>query len=72
MVGDTKIKKGEGVELDQLCKNTKMNEKKPCLSPFDLNVLSEAFRLREMDPNHLSCVRFLNFTVWLHIRAFQI
>jgi hypothetical protein len=72
VVGDTKIKKGEGVELDQLCKNTKMNEKKPCLSPFDLNVLSEAFRLREMDPNHLSCVRFLNFTVWLHIRAFQI
>jgi hypothetical protein len=61
VVGETKIKKGEGMELDQLCKNTYMNEKKHSLCPFDLNVLSEAFHLREMDPNHISSVRFLNF-----------
>ncbi|XP_058731839.1 probable mediator of RNA polymerase II transcription subunit 19b [Vicia villosa] len=57
VVGDTKIKKGEGMELDQLCKNTYTNEKKPCLSPFDFNVLSEAFRLKETDPNHISSVK---------------
>jgi hypothetical protein len=61
VVGETKIKKGEGMELDQLCKNTYMNEKKHSLCPFDLNVLSEAFHLREIDPNHISSVRFLNF-----------
>lgn len=58
VVGDTKIKKGEGMELDQLCKNTYTSEKKPCLFPFDLNVLSEAFHMREMDPNSVSSVRF--------------
>ncbi|CAI8617341.1 unnamed protein product [Vicia faba] len=58
VVGDTQIKKGEGMELDQLCKNTyMMSEKKPCLSPFDFNVLSEAFRLKQTDPNHISSVR---------------
>ncbi|WJX59611.1 hypothetical protein P8452_44917 [Trifolium repens] len=45
------------MELDQLCKNTYMNEKKPSLSPFDLNLLSEAFHLREMDPNHISSAK---------------
>ncbi|XP_027342912.1 probable mediator of RNA polymerase II transcription subunit 19b isoform X1 [Abrus precatorius] len=54
VVGDTKIRKGEGMELDQLCKNTYMSEKKACLCPFDLDVLSEAFHMREMDPIHLS------------------
>ncbi|KAI5385246.1 probable mediator of RNA polymerase II transcription subunit 19b [Lathyrus oleraceus] len=57
VVGDTKIKKGEGMELDQLCKNTYTNEKKPCFSPFDLNVLSKAFRLKETDPSHISSVK---------------
>ncbi|KAK2437973.1 hypothetical protein P8452_33770 [Trifolium repens] len=57
VVGETKIKKGEGMELDQLCKNTYMNEKKHSLCPFDLNVLSEAFHLREMDPNHISSAK---------------
>ncbi|XP_004504540.1 probable mediator of RNA polymerase II transcription subunit 19b [Cicer arietinum] len=57
VVGDTKIKKGEGMELDQLCKNTYTSEKKPCLFPFDLNVLSEAFHMREMDPNSVSSAK---------------
>lgn len=54
VVGDTKIKKGEGMELDQLCKNIDTSEKKPCLRPFDLDVLSEAFHMRDMNPVHLS------------------
>ncbi|RZB96154.1 putative mediator of RNA polymerase II transcription subunit 19b isoform B [Glycine soja] len=54
VVGDTKIRKGEGMELDQLCKNTDTSEKKACLCPFDLDVLSEAFHMRDMNPVHLS------------------
>lgn len=61
VVGDTKIRKGEGMELDQLCRNTYTSEKKPCLHPFELDVLSEAFHMREMDPVHLSSVRFILF-----------
>ncbi|KAK7246923.1 hypothetical protein RIF29_41794 [Crotalaria pallida] len=54
VVGDTKIRKGEGMELDQLCRNASTSEKKTCLYPFDLDVLSEAFHMKEMGPLHLS------------------
>ncbi|XP_020229819.1 probable mediator of RNA polymerase II transcription subunit 19b [Cajanus cajan] len=54
VVGNTKIRKGEGMELDQLCKNTDTSEKKAALCPFDLDVLTEAFHMREMNPVHLS------------------
>ncbi|KAL2343418.1 hypothetical protein Fmac_004703 [Flemingia macrophylla] len=54
LVGETKIRKGEGMELDQLCQNTNTSEKKTALCPFDLDVLSEAFHMREMNPVHLS------------------
>ncbi|KHN46043.1 probable mediator of RNA polymerase II transcription subunit 19b isoform X1 [Glycine soja] len=54
VVGDTKIRKGEGMELDQLCKNMDTSEKKTCMCPFDLDVLSEAFHMRDMNPVHLS------------------
>lgn len=63
VVGDTKIRKGEGMELDQLCKNMDTSEKKTCMCPFDLDVLSEAFHMRDMNPVHLSSVRFF----WLRI-----
>lgn len=59
VVGDTKVRKGEGMELDQLCQNPEPSEKKASLCPFDLDVLSEAFHLKEMSPVHLSSVRFL-------------
>jgi hypothetical protein len=26
--------------------------------------------LREMDPNHISSVRFLNYILWLHVWSF--
>ncbi|KAK7399967.1 hypothetical protein VNO78_11165 [Psophocarpus tetragonolobus] len=54
VVGDTKIRKGEGMELDQLCTNSDTSQKKPFLCPFDLDVLSEAFHMREVNPVHLS------------------
>ncbi|KAK7319087.1 hypothetical protein RJT34_03800 [Clitoria ternatea] len=56
VVGDTKIRKGEGMELDQLCNNTNVGEKKAQFCPLDLDVLSEAFHMREMDPIHLSYI----------------
>ncbi|KAE9601092.1 hypothetical protein Lal_00023995 [Lupinus albus] len=54
VVGDTKIRKGEGMELDQLCRNASTTEKETCLHPFDLDVLSEAFHMKEMNPVRLS------------------
>ncbi|XP_027920935.1 probable mediator of RNA polymerase II transcription subunit 19b isoform X3 [Vigna unguiculata] len=60
VVGDTKVRKGEGMELDQLCQNPQPSEKKTSLSPFDLDVLSEAFHMREMSPFHLSSKGLLN------------
>ncbi|XP_019437382.1 PREDICTED: probable mediator of RNA polymerase II transcription subunit 19b isoform X2 [Lupinus angustifolius] len=54
VVGDTKIRKGEGMELDQLRRNASMREKETCLHPFDLDVLSEAFHMKEMNPIRLS------------------
>ncbi|XP_027920929.1 probable mediator of RNA polymerase II transcription subunit 19b isoform X2 [Vigna unguiculata] len=60
VVGDTKVRKGEGMELDQLCQNPQPSEKKTSLSPFDLDVLSEAFHMREMSPFHLSSTCYAN------------
>ncbi|CAL0329740.1 unnamed protein product [Lupinus luteus] len=54
VVGDTKIRKGEGMELDQLCRNASTSEKETCLHPFGLDVLSEAFHMKEMSPVRLS------------------
>ena len=71
VVGDTKVRKGEGMELDQLCQNPQPSEKKTSLSPFDLDVLSEAFHMREMSPFHLSSVRFLIFCLATFYRYVQ-
>ncbi|MED6192650.1 hypothetical protein PIB30_011986 [Stylosanthes scabra] len=54
VVGDKKVKKGEGMELDQLCKDTNTSARKASLYPFQLDVLNEAFHMREMDPVRLS------------------
>lgn len=56
VVGDTNIRKGEGMELSQLCQNTYVSEKKARLHPFELDVLSEAFHMKVMDPIRLSSV----------------
>ncbi|XP_027767654.1 mediator of RNA polymerase II transcription subunit 19a-like isoform X2 [Solanum pennellii] len=48
VVGDTEIRKGEGMQLDQLIQDTSLSRE--TIQPFDLDVLGEAFRLREAAP----------------------
>ncbi|KAK6132307.1 hypothetical protein DH2020_033931 [Rehmannia glutinosa] len=47
VVGDTDIRKGEGMQLDQLIQNTFPRNTNACIQPFNLDVLGEAFHLRE-------------------------
>ncbi|KAJ9153134.1 hypothetical protein P3X46_026611 [Hevea brasiliensis] len=51
VVGDTQIRKGEGMELDQLFHNASyLRERNACIHPFDLGVLAEAFHMRKTTP----------------------
>ncbi|KVH94164.1 mediator of RNA polymerase II transcription subunit 19a-like [Cynara cardunculus var. scolymus] len=50
VVGDTEIRKGEGMQLGQLIENKSSRETKTHIQPFDLDVLREAFYLRETAP----------------------
>lgn len=51
VVGDTEIRKGEGMQLDQLIQDTSFSrETNARIQPFDLDVLREAFQLRETAP----------------------
>ncbi|XP_077220738.1 mediator of RNA polymerase II transcription subunit 19a-like isoform X2 [Tasmannia lanceolata] len=51
VVGDTEIRKGEGMELDQLFQNTSYaRETNAHIQPFDLDTLRQAFQLRETAP----------------------
>ncbi|KAI5331596.1 hypothetical protein L3X38_021722 [Prunus dulcis] len=51
VVGDTLIRKGEGMDFDQLFQsNLYMREKNAHIHPFDLDVLCEAFLIRETTP----------------------
>ncbi|KAH0659878.1 hypothetical protein AABB24_011914 [Solanum stoloniferum] len=55
VVGDTEIRKGEKMQLDQLTQDTSFSrETSSCIRPFDLDVLREAFQLRETAPVNLS------------------
>ncbi|GFY99459.1 hypothetical protein Acr_13g0008590 [Actinidia rufa] len=48
VVGDTEVRKGEGMQLYQLIQDMSYSrETNARIQPFDLNVLSEAFQLRE-------------------------
>ena len=48
VVGDTEVRKGEGMQLDQLIQDMSYSRGTTArILPFDLNVLSEAFQLRE-------------------------
>ncbi|XP_057507770.1 mediator of RNA polymerase II transcription subunit 19a-like isoform X2 [Actinidia eriantha] len=48
VVGDTEVRKGEGMQLDQLIQDMSYSRGTNArIQPFDLNVLSEAFQLRE-------------------------
>lgn len=51
VVGDTEIRKGEGMQLGQLIQDTSLSrETNTRMQPFDLDVLREAFQLRETAP----------------------
>ncbi|KAK9059483.1 hypothetical protein SSX86_020185 [Deinandra increscens subsp. villosa] len=51
VVGDSEIRKGEGMQLDQLIQNTSVpRDTNTRLQPFDLDILREAFQLRETAP----------------------
>lgn len=58
VVGDTEIRKGDGMQLDQLIQNTSsFRDTNARIQPFDLDVLKEAFQLRETAPIDLPAVR---------------
>ena len=60
VVGDTQIRKGEGMEFDQLLEKTAyMRERNANIHPIDFGILSEAFRIKETTPVHLPSVRHL-------------
>ncbi|XP_052186497.1 mediator of RNA polymerase II transcription subunit 19a-like isoform X2 [Diospyros lotus] len=51
VVGDTEIRKGEGMQLDQLIQEISYSkETNARIQPFDLDALGEAFQLRETAP----------------------
>ncbi|XP_076884938.1 mediator of RNA polymerase II transcription subunit 19a-like isoform X2 [Bidens hawaiensis] len=51
VVGDSEIRKGEGMQLDQLIQNTPFSrDTNTRIQQFDLDVLKEAFQLRESAP----------------------
>uniref|UniRef100_A0A7N1A8M0 Mediator of RNA polymerase II transcription subunit 19a n=1 Tax=Kalanchoe fedtschenkoi TaxID=63787 RepID=A0A7N1A8M0_KALFE len=48
VVGDTEIRKGEGMQLNQLIQNPSFSrETNARIQPFDLDILREAFQLKE-------------------------
>ncbi|KAK4408736.1 Mediator of RNA polymerase II transcription subunita [Sesamum angolense] len=51
VVGDTEIRKGEGMQLSELIQDTSLSrETNTRIQPFDLDILKEAFQLRETAP----------------------
>ncbi|CAH2072930.1 unnamed protein product [Thlaspi arvense] len=58
VVGDTEIRKGEGMQLDQLIQDTsQIRETSTRIQPFDMDELKEAFQLHDMTPVELPLVR---------------
>ncbi|KAK4407572.1 putative mediator of RNA polymerase II transcription subunitb [Sesamum angolense] len=51
VVGDTELRKGEGMQLGQLMQDASLSkEANTRIRPFNLDILSEAFQLRETAP----------------------
>ena len=67
VVGDTEIRKGEGMELDQLFQNSYPNEKTAYIQPFDMETLGQAFQLRETAPVDLPSVRYILFGIFMYL-----
>ncbi|KAG6386524.1 hypothetical protein SASPL_155427 [Salvia splendens] len=59
VAGDTEIRKGEGMQLGQLIQNSSLSrETNTRIQPFDLDILREAFQLRETALVDLPSVSF--------------
>ncbi|XP_065635250.1 mediator of RNA polymerase II transcription subunit 19a isoform X1 [Quercus suber] len=55
VVGDTEIRRGEGMELDQLSQSISyLRERNAHIRPFHLDALWEAFQMRETTPVYLT------------------
>jgi hypothetical protein len=68
IVGDTEIRKGEGMELEQLVQNAYLRDKPAYIQPFDMDTLRQAFQLRETAPVDLPSVcSFPPFLFFLNI-----
>jgi hypothetical protein len=65
VVGDTEIRKGEGMELDQLFQNSYSSEKTAYIQPFDMEILGQAFQLRETAPVDLPSVRYVRLEFYV-------
>ncbi|XP_048337446.1 mediator of RNA polymerase II transcription subunit 19a isoform X2 [Ziziphus jujuba] len=64
VVGDTDVQKGEGMELDQLLQNAShLRERNACIYPFDLDLLRDAFHMRETTPVNQPFKRCCNFCI---------
>jgi hypothetical protein len=66
VVGDTEIRKGEGMELDQLVQNAYLSDKPAYIQPFDMETLGQAFQLRETAPVDLPSVRSFLSSLFLY------
>lgn len=68
VVGDTEVRKGDGMQLDQLIQNASSSrDTNARIQPFDLDVLKEAFQLRETAPVDLPAVRYSVIMVALNL-----
>lgn len=64
VVGDIEIRKGDGMQLDQLIQDTSLSSGSNYhIQPLDLDILKEAFQLKETVPIDLPAVR--NHLLWI-------
>lgn len=67
VVGETEIRKGEGMQLDQLTQSMSQSRESSNtrIQPFDMDVLKEAFQLNDVTPVELPLVRICSLLVLL-------
>lgn len=65
VVGDIEIRKGDGMQLDQLIQNTSSSrDTSSRIQSLDLDILKEAFQLKETAPIDLPAVRSYLLWTW--------
>lgn len=66
VVGDTEIRKGEGMQLDQLVQNMSQSRETNStrIQPFEMDELMEAFQLSDTTPVELPLVRICSQVLW--------